>query len=108
MKLTTLIAALAISSGAAVAQQLDVEFEIVEDDQAAGCLGAEVMGLNPKGDGFLSVRSGPGANYRKIDELYNGDTVRPCASEGAWWGIYYGQPRRTGWVHGNWLGNWAG
>lgn len=108
MKLTTLVAALGITSGAAVAQQLDVEFQIVEDDQAAGCLGAEVMGLNPNGDGFLSVRSGPGTNYRKIDELYNGDTVRPCASEGAWNGIYYGQPRRKGWVHGNWLGNWAG
>ncbi|MCQ0093213.1 SH3 domain-containing protein [Roseovarius sp. M141] len=108
MKLMTLIMALSLTSVAAGAQQLDVEFQIVEDGHAAGCLGAMVVGLNPNGDGFLSVRTGPGTNYRKIDELYNGNSVRPCAKEGAWWGVYYGQPRRKGWVHGNWLGNWAG
>lgn len=108
MRLAVLIAALFIPSGITLAQQLEVDFHILEDDQAAGCLGAQVVGLDPNGDGFLAVRSGPGADYRKIDELHNGDTVRPCASKGAWHGIYYGEPRRKGWVHGNWLGNWAG
>lgn len=90
------------------AQNLEVEFEIIEDDQAAGCAGAQVMGLNPNGDGFLAVRSGPGSNYKKIDQLHNGDSVRPCTQKGKWFGVYYGSPRKKGWVHGNWLGAWAG
>ncbi|WP_322626701.1 SH3 domain-containing protein [Paracoccus beibuensis] len=108
VKLTVFVAALAVSSGAAVAQQLDVDFQITEDTQIAGCSGASVVGLDPNGDGFLAVRSGPGANYRKIDELHNGDEVRTCEPRGEWWGIYYDEPRRKGWVHENWLGNWAG
>lgn len=87
----------------AAAQTLEVDFFILEDDQAAGCLSATVTGLDPQGDGFLAVRSGPGTGYRKIDELYNGDHVRPCDAQGKWHGIYYGTPRRKGWVHGNWL-----
>lgn len=108
MKRTILLITLLFSGLPLEAQQLDVEFSIVEDDQAAGCLGATVTGLDPNGDGFLSVRAGPGTQFRKIDELYNGITVRPCAKQGSWWGVYYSQPRRKGWVHGNWLGNWAG
>lgn len=90
-------------TGSAAGQQLDVDFRIIEDDQAAGCLFARVGGLDPKGDGFLAVRSGPGANHRKIDELHNGDEVRPCERKGQWSGISYGEPRRKGWVHRNWL-----
>ena len=103
-----LIAALVLAAAPAGAQQLDVEFEIVDDGQAAGCAGAMVTGLNPNGDGFLAVRTGPGTRYAKIDELHNGDRVRTCAQAGDWWGVYYGAPRRKGWVHGNWLGGWAG
>ncbi|WP_167360249.1 SH3 domain-containing protein [Sulfitobacter dubius] len=90
------------------AQQLDMDFLIEEDEQAAGCLGASVEGLDPNRDGFLAVRTVPGTNYRKIDELHNGDGVRPCVRNGNWWGVYYGNPRRNGWVHGNWLGRWVG
>lgn len=92
-----------LSGGTAVAQVLDVPFSILEDDQAAGCLAAHVTGLDPNGDGFLAVRTGPGTNHRKIDQLYNGDLVRTCARSGAWYGVYYGKPRRVGWVHGKWL-----
>ena len=108
MKTTMILIALFFSGLPLEAQQLDVEFSIIEDDQAAGCAGATVMGLDPNGDGFLSVRTGPGTQFRKIDELYNGTMVRTCAKQGPWWGVYYGEPRRKGWVHGNWLGNWAG
>ncbi len=100
--------AIALFGTAANAQQLDVEFTIIEDDQAAGCAGSIVSGLDPNGDGFLSVRTGPASSYRKLDELRNGDLVRTCARSGAWFGIYYGTPRRTGWVHGNWLIDGAG
>ena len=103
MKHTVLAVLFALSGGVATAQQLDVEFDILEDDQAAGCLAGIVSGLDPKGDGFLAVRSGPGSNYRKVDEIHNGDVVRTCARSGAWVGVYYGEPRRRGWAHGNWL-----
>ena len=102
------IAALVLAGGMAEAQQLDVEFPIPEDGQAAGCAGSQVAGLDPNGDGFLAVRTGPGTDFRKIDELHNGDTVRTCAKSGAWIGVYYGKPRRVGWVHGKWLVAGAG
>jgi len=106
--LRTLVVALCLAANAATAQQLDVEFTILEDDQAAGCAGSIVSGLDPNGDGFLAVRAGPGSNYRKIDELHNGDTVRTCVVKGKWVGVYYDTPRRKGWAHGNWLVDGAG
>ena len=108
IKFSAAIAAVLFLSGPVFAQQLDVDFLILEDDQAAGCLGARVTGLDPNGDGFLAVRTGPGTQYRKIDELHNGAGVRPCERRGNWWGVYYGSPRKKGWVHNNWLGGWAG
>lgn len=95
--------ALALLASPAAAQPLEVEFTIIEDDQAAGCLVAHVAGLDPGGDGFLAVRTGPGPGYAKIDEIHEGDRVRSCARQGPWHGIYYGNPRRKGWAHGNWL-----
>lgn len=108
MKLQTLALVFAVTISAAQAQQLDVEFSIIEDDQAAGCAGSIVAGLNPDGDGFLAVRTGPGTEYRRIDQLHNGDMVRTCAMNGPWVGVYYGEPRQKGWVHGNWLVHAAG
>ena len=108
MKILMLLFAVSLAAPAAWAQQLDVEFEIIEDAQAAGCAASIVTGLNPSGDGFLAVRSGPGTEYGRIDELHNGDMVRTCAMEGQWVGVYYGEPRQRGWVHGNWLAHAAG
>ena len=106
----TLLLALGLTflAGNAHAQQLDVEFQIIEDGQAAGCAGSYVAGLDPNGDGFLAGRKGPGTQHSKIDELYNGDMVQTCAQAGRWIGVYYGEPRRKGWVHGNWLIDGAG
>ena len=98
-----LLFALALLTSPTAAQQLQVEFTIIEDDQAAGCLAADVTGLDPGGDGFLAVRTGPGSGYAKVDEIHEGDRVRSCARQGPWHGIYYGNPRRKGWAHGNWL-----
>ncbi|MGR3757269.1 MAG: SH3 domain-containing protein [Tranquillimonas sp.] len=108
MRVYAVAAVMALICSPLTAQQLDVEFQVLEDSQAAGCSGATVTGLDPNGDGFLAVRTGPGTQYAKIDELHNGDRVRPCARHGNWWGVYYGEPRQKGWVHGNWLGQWAG
>lgn len=38
----------------------------------AGCL---VERLDPNGDGFLSVRTGPGTNYQEIARVRNGDAL---------------------------------
>lgn len=117
------IAALTAATSPAAAQQLDVPLLLgPTDGQMAGCGGATVKGLNPRGDGFLAVRSGPSTDYAKIDELYNGDFVNTCDSRGRWYGIVYGggdcgvhaaRPRampyrgpcRVGWVFGGYLTN---
>ncbi|GHA54972.1 hypothetical protein GCM10008927_21010 [Amylibacter ulvae] len=95
----------AFHASAVIAQQLDVEIKVMKGDgQAAICGSSRVEGLNPNGDGFLAVRTGPGSKYRKIDQIYNGDIVADCNQRGKWHGIFYGpNNKKKGWVHGNWL-----
>jgi hypothetical protein len=98
------------------------------DLQIDPCSNGVVVGLNPHGDGFLSVRSGPGTRYRELGRLYNGQQVYICAERGAWLGIVFERPWRTGcnvttpwpetqpytgpcrsgWVHRRWVKLWAG
>lgn len=121
---------LAISTGAkpSDAQPLDVTiYEQGGDGQMAECGLYKVAGLNPNGDGFLAVRTGPGSNYRKFDELHNGDFVLAYDfSNSPWLGVIYGRdqevlksdtgcgfigngkrplpyPGKKGWIHSNWL-----
>lgn len=91
----------------ATAQQLDVPFDTYcPPDAQAACFGAaEVMGLNPNGDGFLAVRSGPGSNYRMIGQVHNGDRVGTYLRRGDWYAISFGPRDQLGWAHANWLGN---
>jgi hypothetical protein len=50
----------------------------------------QIVDLDPKGDGFLSVRSGPGGMpYTEIDRLYNGMQVYLCDQRAPWWGVVY-------------------
>jgi hypothetical protein len=58
------------------------------DSDACGASG-KVTGLDPQGDGFLAVRSGPGVGYRRIAKLRNGDEVFLCATAGNWIGIVF-------------------
>lgn len=75
-----------------------------------------VGGLDPYGDGFLSVRTGPGSRYSRIDTLHNGDKVGVCDYSRSWRLVYYGtngscylkygEPRgdcRRGWVYSRYL-----
>ncbi|MFD2739419.1 SH3 domain-containing protein [Sulfitobacter aestuarii] len=89
------------------AQPLDVPFSTYcPPDAEAACFGAAtVMGLNPQGDGFLAVRTGPGSQYAMIGKVHNGDRVGVFAGHGGWYGISFGPQQRLGWAHGNWLGN---
>jgi hypothetical protein len=91
------------------------------------CSNGVVRGLNPRGDGFLSVRAAPSASRREIGRLYNGRQVYVCQTRGAWYGIVYGRPGgdcgvttpwirrlpytgpcRSGWVARRWVEIWAG
>ena len=105
--LAVLAASAPFAVGAVYAQALDIP--IVDDcvaDQAACYATSQVAGLDPNGDGFLAVRTGPGSDYRMIDRLHNGDVVEHITSQGPWRGVRYGG--RKGWVHGNWLQDLAG
>lgn len=55
---------------------------------ACGGVGA-VIGLDPRGDNFLAVRSGPGAKYKMIDKLHAGQMFFDCDAQGKWIGIVY-------------------
>jgi DNA-binding beta-propeller fold protein YncE len=88
---------------------------------------AVVQGLDPAGDGFLSVRSSPGSKNPELDRLHEGDPVFVCTERGDWLGVVYTRagrecgvtspwsasqvytgPCRSGWVHRNWISITAG
>jgi hypothetical protein len=66
-----------------------------DDYDACGSAGV-ISGLSPRGDGFLSVRSGPGVNYAEMDRLYNGNAVQICDRRGGWMAVVYGGGRDCG------------
>ncbi|HYD14479.1 MAG TPA: hypothetical protein VEC11_16655 [Allosphingosinicella sp.] len=59
---------------------------------------AEVSGLNPRGDNFLSVRAWPGTGTRELDRLGPRQRVWMCEIEivPGWTGIVYGPRGSTG------------
>jgi hypothetical protein len=79
--------------GDRVAEQsslLDVAVTIgTQPDRPACPMLGEVRGLDPEGDGFLAIRSGPGIDYAKLDELYESNAVYVCGYEGTWRAIVY-------------------
>ena len=59
-------------------------------DQDACPSSGVIVGLDPRGDGFLSVRSGPAGSYAEIDRLHNGNQVLICGDAGSWMAVVYG------------------
>ncbi|SMX31845.1 SH3 domain-containing protein [Actibacterium lipolyticum] len=114
IELRAALFALACVSTPLCAQTLDVAIQVPQGDgQAANCALDVVAGLNPNGDGFLAVRTGPGTQYPQIGSLYNGDQVIVCDARGKWRGVFYGPNMgegsgQRGWVHSNWLRPLAG
>jgi Bacterial SH3 domain len=113
-------AAVVFSSHAQAGSAVPVHVGGLEID-ACPTLGV-VTGLNPQGDNFLAVRSGPGTDFVKIDELYQGERVLLCDERGQWVGIVYTRddadcgvagpqaertaytgPCRSGWVFGSYI-----
>lgn len=97
------------SVGHATAQTLDVPIfdNCVSDGQAACYATSTVSGLDPNGDGFLAVRSGPATNFPMIDKLYNGEVVEIIEFQGDWRGVRY-RGGWKGWAHAKWLTDLAG
>ena len=60
-----------------------------------------VYGLDPNGDGFLSIRRRP--NSKEIGRLYNGDRVEILGRSGKWYQIKNIKSRKVGWSHSNWI-----
>ena len=60
------------------------------------CASGEVIGLDPNGDNFLSVRSGPGGQpYHEIDRLFSSNAVHVCGRKAAWLAVVYSTGRRA-------------
>jgi hypothetical protein len=60
------------------------------------CAAGEVIGLDPNGDNFLSVRSGPGGSpYRELDRLFSADAVHVCGRQGPWLAVVYSAARKA-------------
>jgi hypothetical protein len=60
-----------------------------------------VYGLDPNGDGFLSIRKKPGS--AEIGRLYNGNRVKVLDRSGKWYKIKDLKSGRVGWSHSNWI-----
>ncbi len=60
-----------------------------------------VHGLDPNGDGFLSLRSS--SKGAKLGNLYNGDRVIILDKKGKWYRVESLNSGQVGWSHGNWI-----
>lgn len=116
--LFTALPAVAFATALA-AQSLDVPVMERADEDLDTCAYGKVTGLKADGDGFLAVRSGPGTQFAKIDELVNEDEIWLFEQRGKWIGIAYGTSNvdcspinadrelqtngKKGWVHENWI-----
>lgn len=86
---------------------------------AGSCIG-QVVDVRPilhydhaMGEGYLAVRSGPGAVFAQEGELYRGDQVSVYARDGNWFAVQciagqcleplWGEPSPQGWVYGRYL-----
>jgi predicted aspartyl protease len=83
--------AIAVTQETVASNRIDVPIVLGGEKSSNACGDAgEIIGLDPQGDGFLSVRSGPGdPQFREIDRLFNGNKVYICANNGPWLGAIY-------------------
>jgi hypothetical protein len=72
-----------------------VMFEASSRDDACGSH-AMVVGLDPRGDNYLSVRAGPSGQHRETDRLGTGAEVAICHQSGDWFGVIYSHLKPTG------------
>jgi hypothetical protein len=61
-----------------------------------------VSGLDPNGDNFLALKSGPGVSYPRIATMGPGTLLKVVGSQGVWKQVML-LDGSTGWAHGNWI-----
>jgi hypothetical protein len=106
--------------------RIDVPIVLGSNADIDACANGLVVGLDPNGDGFLSVRSGPGGRrYHEVDRLFNGNQVFICERNGPWYAAIYNDahewdrhcgvstpwverqsytgPCRYGWIHSHYV-----
>ena len=91
--------------GHAIAQWLRAAFTAALLLILAGSWPAQadyVGGLNPKGDNYLSLRSGPGTGYREILRMGPNTIVTVIESEGSWRRIEL-EDGTVGWASGRYI-----
>lgn len=86
--------------GPAVARKtdaMDVPIIIGGAASVAACPGGgNVVGLDPQGDDFLSVRSGPGGHeFREMDRIHSGQRIKICDMSGSWFAVVYDPDQDT-------------
>jgi hypothetical protein len=119
IRLVCFFLGLVIGAAAGAAEVADVPVDVGGDPSQDACVTlGTVVGLDPRGDNFLSVRSGPNVQFRRLDRITTGQHVWICGSNGNWYSIVYSRteddcgvaspiserreyvgPCRRGWVH---------
>ncbi|MEM7490168.1 MAG: hypothetical protein AAF390_13690 [Pseudomonadota bacterium] len=98
--------ALALTLLAALAPTAPADAQQAAEPWEAGCL---LTKLDPNGDGFLSIRRGPGSDYQEIARVRNGDALyidtrkcqgQWCLAEGA--SVNGRETDLTGWFYTAW------
>lgn len=83
---------LLVFSACSVAYAADKAVMVGGEQELDACSSTvEVSGLDPKGDGFLAVRSAPNAKAKLLDKLNEGQSIYVCdeSSDGQWLGVVY-------------------
>lgn len=76
-------------AGNAFAQDAQ-QVQIGGEPEVDACSGfGQITGLDPNGDNFLSVRTGPGTEFSRIDRLGPDQKVWLCDVAGNWFGVVY-------------------
>jgi len=57
-------------------------------EDACGSVGV-VSGLDPEGSNILSVRSGPGTDYQRVDFVTTAQVLFICEQDGRWHAVVY-------------------
>lgn len=126
--LPLLVAQVMLAGGVGVSLADDRRVPVLvggESDLDACSSIATVTGLDPAGDNYLAVRTGPGVSYAQIDRLSSSAIVHVCEERGNWRGIVYpagdcgvatpiaarrpyNGPCKSGWIYKSFLSPLAG
>ena len=78
------LAMLLLTASPASAQEVRV---MLNDEGEDAC---SVGVMHKLGDGYTSLRAGPGTQYARIHRMYEGVQVSICDEKGRWYGIVFG------------------